>query len=110
MNNKYNLDMKKVLKNTISYDDFMQEQLKDLDFQKDYLTASLEAYVEDGDFKAFFRALERVVKVRCSVTQFCNEADIERTNFYSLIRGNKKPKLETVLKIFKALGFELKVA
>ena len=97
-------------KHTSSYDDYMQEKLQEVEFQKDYLTTSLEEYLKDGDFKAFFRALERVVKARCSVTNFCENAGIDRTNFYALIQGKRKPQLETILKIVHELGFSLKVA
>jgi len=91
--NKYNLDMEKVRK-TRSWDDIIQEQLKDEEFQKEYLTVSLEDYLEDGNFNAFFRALEQVVKARCSVTSFCKNAGIERTNLYALIRGNENRSLK----------------
>jgi len=108
--NKYNLDMEKVRKNTCSHDDFMQELLQDEEWQQEYLTVSLESYLEDGNFNAFFRALERVVKARCSISKLCKNADISRTNLYALIRGKRKPQLETVLKIIHELGFSLKIA
>jgi probable addiction module antidote protein len=107
---KPKLDMEKINKITRSHDDFMQEQLQDEEFQKMYLTGSLEDYLEDGDFRPFFRALERVVKARCSVSKFCKDADISRNNLYALVRGDRKPQLETVLKMLNNLGFSLKVA
>jgi DNA-binding phage protein len=105
-----NINIEKVLKELPSHEDYLFEKLKNEDFQKDYLTVSLEEYIQDNNFNAFFRALERVVKVRCSVSSFCERAGIDRTNFYALKNGKKKPQLETVLKIFNELGFSLKVA
>jgi probable addiction module antidote protein len=102
--------MGKVLNNFIDFEDDILEQLKDEEFQKMYLSGSLNDYLEDNDFTAFFRALERVVKARCSVSKFCKDASIGRNSFYSLVRGDKKPQLETVLKMLNQLGFELKVA
>jgi len=108
--NKHNFDIEKIRREYSDGEEFIIRQLQDEEFQKEFLSDMLNDYLEDGDFKPFFRALEMAVKARCSVTKFCADAEIERTNFYSLIRGDKKPKLETVLKIFKALGFELRVA
>jgi probable addiction module antidote protein len=102
--------MNKVLESFPNYEDLVMKDLQDEEFQKEYLSVSLESYLKDGNFNAFFRALERVVKVRCSVTEFCKNAKIDRTNLYALIRGERKPQLETILKIFNELGFTLKVA
>ena len=42
--------------------DFIVEQLKDEEFQKEYMNESLNEYINDGDFNAFFRSLELVIK------------------------------------------------
>ena len=106
---KHNLDMNKLRMSAYTFEDHMQEQLQDEEYQKGYLTVVLEEYLKDGDFRPFFRALERVVKARGSVTSFCENAGVERTNFYKLLNGKRKPQLETVLKIVQGLGFSLKV-
>jgi probable addiction module antidote protein len=108
--NKYNLNTEKMLKELPNVEDLIIKELQNEEFQKEYLSEVLSDYLEDGDFSPFFRALEQVVKARCSVSKFCKEADISRTNLYALKNGKKKPQLETILKIFKALGFSLKVA
>ena len=46
------------------FDKFVLEQLKDENFQKEYMNESLAEYVETGDFNAFFRSLENVIKSR----------------------------------------------
>lgn len=104
------INMKKLKECTSSFDDYLMHELQDPQFQKEYLEANLEMYLEDGDFKAFFKSLERVVKVRESVSSFCKKAKIERTNFYALVRGDRKPQFETVIKILKELGFKFKIA
>ena len=40
------------------FNDFVLEQLKNEEFQKEYMNDSLEQYVNDGNFNAFFRSLE----------------------------------------------------
>ena len=57
--------------------DFIIEQLKDEKFQKEYMNESLAEYINDGDFNAFFRSLELVIKSRDSISGFCEKAGIE---------------------------------
>ena len=59
-----NLDMDKVLANTISHDDLMQKHLQDKDYQRIYLETSLEEFAKDGNINAFIRSLQYVVKAR----------------------------------------------
>jgi len=101
---------KKVLERCISFEEDLMHQLEDPEFQREYLEANLELYLEDGNFTAFFKSLERVIKARESISSFCKKAKIERTNFYALARGDRKPQFETVIKILKELGFKFKIA
>lgn len=43
--------------------DFIVEQLKDEEFQKEYINESLSEYINDGDFNAFIRSIQHVVKI-----------------------------------------------
>ena len=63
-NDELNLDMDKVMANSISHDDLMQEHLKDKDYQRIYLETSLEEFAKDGNIDAFIRSLQHVVKAR----------------------------------------------
>ena len=62
--------------------DFIIEQLKDEEFQKEYMNESLSEYINDGDFNAFFRSLELVIKSRGSISGFCEKAGIDRAMLY----------------------------
>ena len=83
--------------------DFIIEQLKDEEFQKEYMNESLNEYINDGDFSAFFRSLELVIKSRDSISGFCEKAGIDRA-------GERVPRVDTLAKILKTLGLTLKVA
>lgn len=91
-------------------DDFIIEQLQDEQFQKEYMNQSLAEYIEDGNFNAFFRSLEYVIKSRDSISDFCDKAGLDRTMLYEVFKGERVPKVDTLAKILKALGYSLKVA
>ena len=105
-----NLDIKKLKENTISYEELSEKHLLDIEVQKEYLNLSLAEYVSDGDFNKFYKSLEKIIKSRESVTSFAKKVNIDRTNLYTLCNGEKVPRLVTVAKILKELGFSIQVA
>ena len=105
-----NLDIKKLKENTISYEELSEKHLLDIEVQKEYLNLSLAEYVSDGDFNKFYKSLEKIIKSRESVTSFAKKVNIDRTNLYTLFNGEKVPRLDTIAKILKELGFSIQVA
>lgn len=77
---------------------------------KEWLTANLEAYIEDGDIKAFVRCLEYAVKAKDSISGISRKTGISRSNLYAIFKGEVTPQLNTIAKILKELGYTLKVA
>ena len=92
---------------TKSHDDFMQEQLQDDEFQYAWLRQSIEDYIQDGDFTVFYRAIERVVKARTTVSQLARELNMNRGNLSEILNGKVEPKMQTAFKILKGLGYEI---
>ena len=90
--------------------EFIIEQLKDEEFQKEYMNESLAEYINDGDFNAFFRSLELVIKSRDSISGFCEKAGIDRAMLYQIFNGKRVPRVDTLAKILKTLGYNLKIA
>ncbi len=90
--------------------DFILEQLKDEEFQKEYMNLTLAEYIEDGNFNAFFRSLELVIKSRDTISGFCEKAGIDRALLYDVFKGERVPKVDTLAKILKTLGYSLKIA
>ena len=97
-------------KNSTSIEKIMKEYLKTPEDIKAYLNATLELYIEEGDFNAFYRSLEYVIKAQGSVSEFANKTGLSRTNLYNIFQSKKEPKIQTVAKILKELGYTLKVA
>lgn len=97
-------------KYSITLDEFMTELLQDEELAKEYLNNSFMNYIDDGDFKMFFKSLERVVKARTSISKFAKQAELDRANLHAIFNGKKKPQFRTVLKILSKLGYTFKVA
>lgn len=92
------------------FNEFLIDQLKDESFQKEYMNESLSEYIEDGNFNAFFRSLENVIKSRDTISGFCKKAGIDRALLYDIFAGKRVPKIDTLAKIMKTLGYSLKIA
>lgn len=92
------------------FNEFLIDQLKDESFQKEYMNESLSEYIEDGNFNAFFRSLENVIKSRDTISGFCKKAGIDRALLYDIFAGKRVPKIDTLAKIIKTLGYSLKIA
>ena len=104
------LNINKLKENTIPYGELSEKHFFDAEFQKEYLNISLAEYITDGDFNKFFKSLEKVIKARESVSSFAKKVNIDRTNLYTLFNGKKVPRLDTLAKILKELGYTIKVA
>ena len=97
----------KIKSMTISHEDFMQEQLKDEEFQYEWLRQSIEDYIQDGDFAVFYRSIERVVKARTTISQLARDLKMNRGNLSEILNGKVEPKMQTAFKILKGLGYEI---
>lgn len=106
----FNMNLDKLKKNTIPYNELSEKYMQDMEFQKEYLNVSLAEYLTDGDFNKFYKSLEKVIKSRESISSFAKKVNIERANLYTLFDGKKVPRLDTIAKILKELGYTIQVA
>lgn len=97
----------KIKSMTISHDDFMQEKLKDKEFQYAWLKQTMQDYINDGDFAVFYRSIEKVVKARTTVSRLAKDLKMDRSNLSEILNGKKEPKMQTTIKILEALGYEI---
>ena len=107
---KWNID--KILKENIKHDDVVKEHLQDVNEQALWLQVALDEYLQDGDFDAFYMALEKVIEVRnISVRKMSKDLDLSRSNIIKLLEGQTKtaPKIDTLVKIFDYLNFKIKI-
>lgn len=97
-------------KYSISHEEVILDFLKKPNAINEFLNASLEDYLEDGDFNGFFRSLEYVIKAQDSISGFAKKTKLSRATLYDIFNGKKEPKIQTIAKILKELGYSLKVA
>lgn len=109
-NDMDNIDINKAKKDFISFEDHIITSLQDTEYQKEFLNATIEEFLEDGDYDLFFQSLELVIKARESVSEFAKKAGVTRAALYEMFKGERIPRLDTVGKILKQLGFKLNVA
>lgn len=100
---------KDVLNRSISHEQHMQEVLKDEEYQREYLRLNIQEYAKNGDYTLFFKSLERVVKVRTTVSQLAKDLEMNRSNLSNILKGKVKPSFDTTIKILRELGAEIEV-
>ena len=73
------------------------------------ITLFLEAVFEDGDPQVIAAAIGEVAKAR-GMSQVARDAGLSRESLYKALSENGNPEFGTVLKVVKALGFDLTVS
>lgn len=86
------------------------ERLHDKEYARVYVEVALEEYSKDHDAKAFFLALKDVAEAQGGLTKLAEETHLNRSNLYSIMSGQSKPRLETVDTILQGLGFQLAIS
>lgn len=106
-----NLDINKIIKNSITHEQHMIKQLKDVDYQRIYLETSLEEFAKDGNIDSFIRSLQYVIKARGrgAITKLAKDLNLNRGNLSDIINGKVQPKVETAFKIINGLGYKIQL-
>lgn len=93
---------------TIKFDDYLNNELQNPEFQQEWLRQTIAEYIEDGDYTEFFRALEQVIKARTTVSQFAEQVGMNRVQLVDILHGRTKtPSLVTIGKILSGLGYTI---
>ncbi len=108
---EFNLNIDKIMANSIKHEDFMHEKLQDKEFQRIYLETSLEEFAKDGNINAFIRSLQYVVKARGrgAISSLARELDMDRSNLSDILNGKVQPKISTTLKLINGLGYKIEL-
>ncbi len=104
------LNTDKLLNDFISHDEFVIKHLADENYRREYLNQSIKDFIDEGDYNLFFKSLERVIRATDSLNNFANKTGIGRTALYEMFKGKRVPRLDTIGKILKELGYTLQVA
>lgn len=98
------------MKEIIYYKTVNNNVLQDTEYQKMYLDAAIQEFITDGNYDLFFQSLEQVVKARMSISELSQRTGITRAALYEMFKGERVPRLDTIGKLLKELGFSLHVA
>ena len=73
------------------------------------MAAYLEACIEEADGDAAFiaKALGDIARAR-GMSQVASDAGLSRESLYQALSGERKPTLDTVLRVVRALGLKLR--
>lgn len=100
-----------VIKMNIKYEDFHLQQLKNPEYQKEWLRVTALEYIKTGNYENFFSDLEDVIKANTTVTEYAERVNMNRNQLIKLLNGTTKaPSLDTINKVISGLGlnYELK--
>lgn len=101
---------KKIEAVPLNVDNLILETLTTEEDIKEWLSVTMEEFIEDGDMNAFVRSLEYAIKAKDSISGISKKTGISRSNLYAIFKGEVSPQFTTVAKILKELGYTLKVA
>lgn len=68
----------------------------------------LQAALEENDPAFFMKALGNVARAK-GITSIAQKAQLGRQNLYNALSGKRNPRVDTLVKILDALGFQLTV-
>ncbi len=94
----------------IKFEDYLNQELQNPEFQREWIRQTIIEYAQDGDYIEFFRALEQVIKARTTVSKFAKDVDMNRVQLVDILHGRTKtPSLVTINKILTGLGYTLSI-
>jgi DNA-binding phage protein len=105
-------DIEKIKTENVRFEDDLKKHLQDVNEQALWLQVALDEYLQDGNFDAFYASLEKIIEVRnISIRKMSKELELSRSNIIKLLDGQTKtaPKIDTLVKIFDYLNFEIKI-
>ncbi len=74
-----------------------------------YLRIALDEYQDDDDTEAFLLALRNVAEAKGGLGKLAKETHLNRQSLYQTLSKRGNPRLDTLGKVLKALGFHLAI-
>jgi probable addiction module antidote protein len=104
------MDIEKIKSENISHEEHLQKMLQDEEYRKMYLNAVIQDFIIDANYNLFFKSLEEVVRATSSISEISQKTGITRKALYEMFNGKRIPRLDTIGKLLKELGYTLQVA
>jgi probable addiction module antidote protein len=94
---------------SIPFESHHQEFLSDPEQARIYLEVALEEYEKDANSEAFLLALRDVAAARGGLGKLAQRTKLNRGHIYRTLSNRGNPRLDTLVKILRTLGFKLSV-
>ena len=88
---------------------FLIERLKDPENALAYITVALEEVSQTGKTKPLLMALRNVAEAQGGMSELADRTGLNRQSLYKSLSSDGNPRLNTLLKIMKALSFQLTI-
>jgi probable addiction module antidote protein len=89
--------------NAKSYEDFLQEELRDPELAAAYLNVALQ----EGSTEEFLLALRSVADAHGGIGTVAEAAQLNRQTLYRTLSRNGNPTIGTLLSLLRAMGLNL---
>ena len=93
------------MKDDITHDSWLFEQLQDAEFAAEFLNAASE----DDDPKTYLTALRQVVEARGGVASLAERTQLSRETLYRTLSSRGNPTIKTLHAVLKATGLRFAV-
>ncbi len=97
------------MKPSVPFENYLIAKLEDPDYAKVYLETALEEYSKDRDADAFLLALRDIAVAQGGLRKLASETNLNHAGIYRALGTGGNPKLDTLEKILRSLGFRLSV-
>lgn len=87
---------------TIDYDDYLLNELKDLDYAAGYLTACLQ----EGE-DVFLIAVRNVAIAQGGMKELSSATKLNRESLYDMLSKKGNPRLASITSVLDTLGFKI---
>lgn len=103
------MDKQNVTTQTGSFHALLIDSLHDSKKAEAYLKVALDEYQEDGDTETFLLALRNVAEARGGIGELAKQTHLNRQSLYRTLSSKGNPRLFTLGKVLRALGFHLSI-
>ena len=92
-----------------TFEEIQFEKLADRHEAMAYLDLAIEEYEDDGDAEAFLLALRRVADAQGGIGRLAEATGLNRQHLYEALSEAGNPRLDTLSRVLRGLGFRLRI-
>lgn len=91
----------------VPYDDILLEDLKDLNFAANYLTACIDGD-SDEDFEVFFSAIGKIMKAQ-GMSLSAKKMGVSRDALYKAFTKHRNPTIKTFRQMLNSVDLDIAI-